>query len=167
MNLPPPPRGYTARMPRQEVARRLRPAGRDTSGRLVRLTPAAARAWQRMQLAARKAGLRLQVISSFRSVARQAALVRAKLRAGESLRRILRVSAYPGHSEHHTGRALDLGAPRGRGLDAAFERTPEFAWLRRHARQFGFGLSYPRGNAHGIAYEPWHWCYRLRPRPRR
>jgi D-alanyl-D-alanine carboxypeptidase len=113
-----------------------------------------------MQLAARKAGVHLRVISSFRSVARQARLVRSKLRAGQTLRRILRVSAYPGHSEHHTGRALDLGASRRRGLSVAFERTPEFAWLRRHAHEFGFRLSYPRGNAHGIAYEPWHWCYR-------
>ena len=26
--------------------------------------------------------------------------------------------------------------------------------------EFGFHLSYPRDNPHGIAYEPWHWCWR-------
>jgi D-alanyl-D-alanine carboxypeptidase len=20
-------------------------------------------------------------------------------------------------------------------------------------------MSYPRGNPHGIVYEPWHWCW--------
>ncbi|MHB8392777.1 MAG: D-alanyl-D-alanine carboxypeptidase family protein, partial [Acidobacteriaceae bacterium] len=27
-----------------------------------------------------------------------------------------------------------------------------------HAGHFGFRLSYPRNNRHGIAYEPWHWA---------
>jgi D-alanyl-D-alanine carboxypeptidase len=45
-------------------------------------------------------------------------------------------------------------------LTAAFARTREFRWLKRHATQFGFHLSYPRGNQQGIAYEPWHWCWR-------
>ncbi|MSU66308.1 MAG: hypothetical protein EXS38_09455 [Opitutus sp.] len=51
----------------------------------------------------------------------------------------------------------------GRKLDfqgAAFENTREFAWLACHARRFGFHLSYPKSNAAGIVYEPWHWCWR-------
>ena len=34
------------------------------------------------------------------------------------------------------------------------------AWLRTNAPRFGFHLSYPRNNPHGIGYEPWHWCWR-------
>ena len=41
-----------------------------------------------------------------------------------------------------------------------FARTPEFRWLKKQAGRFGFQLSYPRNNPHGIAYEPWHWCWR-------
>ncbi|HZX89661.1 MAG TPA: D-alanyl-D-alanine carboxypeptidase family protein, partial [Rudaea sp.] len=26
-------------------------------------------------------------------------------------------------------------------------------------QNYNFHLSFPRGNAHGIAYEPWHWCW--------
>ncbi|HVT32680.1 MAG TPA: D-alanyl-D-alanine carboxypeptidase family protein, partial [Rhodanobacteraceae bacterium] len=43
-------------------------------------------------------------------------------------------------------------------------RSPAFAWLKRHASRFGFRLSYPRRNRHGIAYEPWHWCWHARKR---
>ncbi|HEX2861930.1 MAG TPA: D-alanyl-D-alanine carboxypeptidase family protein, partial [Lacunisphaera sp.] len=89
--------------------------------------------------------------------------VRRKLARGETIDAILKVSAAPGCSEHHTGRALDLGAPNHLRLEASFSRTPEYAWLKKHARRFGFLLSYPRRNSHGINYEPWHWCWHQRP----
>jgi D-alanyl-D-alanine carboxypeptidase len=147
-------------MPRHEEASRLRVVGRDTSGRIARLEPTTARAWQAMRQAAAREGVVLTMVSAYRSITRQTRLVAAKLREGATLRRILRDTAYPGHSEHHTGRAIDIGAREGPGLTVAFARTREFAWLRRHGRKFGFVLSYPRGNRHGIIYEPWHWCYR-------
>ena len=62
-------------------------------------------------------------------------------------------------NEHHTGHALNIGSPNDPDLDEC-ARTDGFRWLRRHAGHFGFHLSYPRGNPHGIAYEPWHWCWR-------
>lgn len=127
--------------------------------RLLRLTPAAARAWRKMQAAAATDGITLLPLSGYRSVARQTAIIRRKLAAGQSIDDILRVSAVPGCSEHHTGRALDLGAPGHLKLEASFARTREFRWLQRHAGNFGFRLSYPRGNRQGIAYEPWHWCW--------
>ncbi len=75
-----------------------------------------------------------------------------------SLTGILTVNAYPGFSEHHTGRAIDIGSPDCPLLTEGFARTKEFAWLQTHARRFRFALSYPLGNRFGIAYEPWHWC---------
>ncbi len=45
-------------------------------------------------------------------------------------------------------------------LEIAFEDTAAFRWLRSNADRFGFRMSYPRGNAGGYQYEPWHWCYR-------
>jgi D-alanyl-D-alanine carboxypeptidase len=112
-----------------------------------------------MQAAAAGEGVRLLPISAYRSVARQAKLVRRKLAAGERIEDVLRLVAAPGCSEHHTGRALDLGSPEDLNLDVDFEKTAEFRWLKRHAAQFGFRLSYPRENRHGISYEPWHWCW--------
>jgi len=29
-----------------------------------------------------------------------------------------------------------------------------------NAGRFGFALSFPRDNAEGYVYEPWHGCYR-------
>ena len=129
-------------------------------GRILRLTPRAAAAWRRMQSAAAKDGVTLLPLSAFRSVSRQTVLIRRKLAAGQTIADILRVNAAPGCSEHHTGRALDLGSPQSMRLTAAFARTREFRWLKRHAAQFGFHLSYPQGNRQGVAYESWHWCWR-------
>lgn len=133
-------------------------------GRPIRLTTPAAAAWHRLRAAAARENLALLPLSGFRSIARQAALIRAKLAAGETLDSILRVVAAPGCSEHHTGRALDLGAPEDTALDEDFARTTAFRWLSTHAAAHGFGLSYPPGNPHGIAYEPWHWCWHPPPK---
>ena len=129
-------------------------------GQLVRLAPRAAAAWRQMRAAAVRDGIVLLPLSGFRSVKRQTALIRAKLAVGQSIENILRLAAAPGFSEHHTGRALDIGSPEHIELDEHFSRTPAYRWLRRSADKFGFHLSYPRGNRHGIAYEPWHWCWR-------
>jgi zinc D-Ala-D-Ala carboxypeptidase len=157
--LPPLPEGYETRMPRCEEARDLRSVGRDSSDREALLALAAADAWLAMHQAAEHEGLILVLVSAFRSIARQRELLESKLASGLPWDEILSVAAYPGFSEHHTGRALDLGAPDNSDLTEDFETTPHFAWLSRNAPRFGFVLSYPRGNPFGIAYEPWHWCF--------
>lgn len=147
-------------LPWQREARRLvsiGPAADD--GRAVRLAPRAAAAWRRMHAAAQRDGVSLLPLSGFRSVTRQIRIVRTKLAAGKAIADILRLVAAPGCSEHHTGRALDLGSPGNLQLATGFARTREFRWLARHARIFGFRLSYPRRNRHRIGYEPWHWCW--------
>lgn len=159
MNLPPPPSGYENRVPRFAEETRLCDVGRDAFGREVRLAVDAAAAWTAMRAEAQQAGVMLLLLSGFRSVERQAEIVRKKLAAGQALADILRVNAYPGFSEHHTGRAVDVGSADCAHLSEAFETTREFAWLCQHAAQFGFKLSYPRDNPHGISYEPWHWCH--------
>jgi D-alanyl-D-alanine carboxypeptidase len=149
----------------QREPRRLTAIGRAADDRrLLRLTPAAARAWRRMEAAATTDGITLLPLSAFRSVRRQTFLIRRKLAQGIPIGAILRVSAVPGCSEHHTGRALDFGTPGHLGLEESFARTAAFRWLRRHAGRFGFRLSYPRHNRQGIAYEPWHWCWHAAPR---
>lgn len=148
------------RLPAQREARNLVAVGRDQRGRGIKLAPRAAAALSRMQAAAAQDGVALQPISGFRSVARQTKIIREKLAAGKNIRVILRFIAAPGCSEHHTGRALDIGAPGEMDMDERFARTAEFRWLQKHAGHFGFHLSYPRKNPHGIGYEPWHWCWR-------
>jgi D-alanyl-D-alanine carboxypeptidase len=105
----------------------------DADGREHRLTLQAAAAWHTMAEAAR----------------------------GVPLDEILSVTAPPGYSEHHTGRAVDVATPgTRRALETEFEETDAFAWLARNAGTFGWELSYQRGNPLGFAYEPWHWCWR-------
>ena len=112
-----------------------------------------------MREVAAEDGVELQIVSAFRSIEYQLGILERKLAHGRNIEEILRVSAAPGYSEHHSGRALDITAPGFAALEEEFEKSPAFAWLKRHAWRFGFRLSYPRRNPHGIAYEPWHWCW--------
>ena len=75
--------------------------------------------------------------------------MRAKLARGQSIDEILSVSAPPGYSEHHSGRAVDVTTDGVRPLELEFEGTAAFTWLSRHAGRFGFSLSYPRQNPYG------------------
>ena len=113
-----------------------------------------------MSADALREGVPLLLVSAFRSVGRQREIVRRKLESGQALSEILKVSAYPGFSEHHTGCAVDVAAPDGPPLTEAFAGTAQFRWLSEHAHEYGFELSYPKGNKQGLAYEPWHWCWR-------
>lgn len=133
-------------------------------GRAFQLTPDAARAWQMLKSAAADDGITLLMVSAFRSVEFQAAIIRRKLEQGLSIGRILTVNAPPGYSEHHSGCAIDIGSPDCPGLGEPFENTAAFAWLSANAVQFGLSLSFPRGNRYGYVYEPWHWCYRAEVR---
>lgn len=134
-------------------------AGFDRYRRPLWLTRAAARAWASMRAAAQRDGIVLEAISGYRSHAYQLGIFERKLARGQTVEQILTVNAAPGYSEHHSGNALDIGAPGEPPAEESFERTPAFDWLARHAAGFGFIMSYPRDNPHGIVYEPWHWRY--------
>ena len=125
----------------------------------LKLIPAAAEQWHAMNAAARDDGVELIVVSAFRSIAHQQGIIDRKVAAGQTVEQILSVSAPPGYSEHHTGRALDLATPGSRALEEEFEDTDAFRWLEKNAHRFGFRLSYPRGNPEGYSYEPWHWAW--------
>ena len=101
----------------------------------------------------------LDAISGYRSHDYQLGIFERKLGRGQSVDEILAVNAAPGFSEHHSGRALDIGTPGEPPAEDTFEATAAFGWLRDNAAADGFVLSYPRDNPHGIAYEPWHWRF--------
>jgi D-alanyl-D-alanine carboxypeptidase len=133
--------------------------GTDLAGREQFMRPDAARAWFELRNAASADGVELQIVSAFRSVEYQADIIRRKRARKQPMKTILEVSAAPGYSEHHTGRALDLSRAGASPLEVDFENTDAFEWLVHNARDHGFHLSYPRGNRHSIAYEPWHWAW--------
>ena len=134
-------------------------AGFDRYRRPLWLVPRAARAWQRMREAAAREAVALEAISGYRSHDYQLGIFERKRARGLELPRILEVNAAPGFSEHHAGDALDIGTPGEPPAEESFERTAAFGWLRRNAAAWGFSMSYPRDNPHGIVFEPWHWRY--------
>ena len=131
-----------------------------SDGREHLLVPAAADAWRAMRAAARADGLEFKIVSAFRGLDRQAEIVRRKLARGLSLAEIFEVSAPPGYSEHHTGRAVDVAMDGAAQLELGFGQTPAFSWLSENANSFSFFLSFPAGNPYGFVYEPWHWCFK-------
>jgi D-alanyl-D-alanine carboxypeptidase len=151
--------GLKRLIPIQTEAARLASIGVDIYQREQRLLPEAAAAWQSMRDFASADGVELQVVSAYRSINYQEGILRRKLEKGQDIEEILRVSAAPGYSEHHTGRAIDITTPGSPVLEEDFEQSEAFTWLVESAGNFGFRMSYPRGNPHGVAYEPWHWAW--------
>ena len=107
-------------------------------------------------------GSAIIAISCHRSITRQAALFCAPSRirdrgyAGQA-----RWIAPPGYSEHATGLSIDFGsrADPQCNLRPCFADTAVGRWLAVNAPRFGFELSFPSGNAQGVAHEPWHYRY--------
>jgi D-alanyl-D-alanine carboxypeptidase len=146
-------------LPSYQEAVDLVPVGLDVAGRPQRLHPEAAVAWREMLRSAKADGVVLLLVSGFRSVDQQRQIFERKLRAGQTLQAILAVNVPPGFSQHHTGTAVDLGTPGSTDLLEDFEGTAAFRWLRAHAQDHGFWLTYTRGNSSGVAFEPWHWAF--------
>lgn len=105
---------------------------------------------------------KISPVSGFRSNPEQRALFEQSLRENgtEFTERFV---AKPGHSEHQTGLAIDLGR-KSSGID--FIR-PDFPYhgicqtFRDRALAYGFIERYPEGKERltGIAHEPWHFRY--------
>lgn len=134
-------------------------AGFDRYRRPLWLHLRAARAWTHLREAALRDDVVLEAISGYRSHDYQLGIFERKLARGLGVDEILTVNAAPGYSEHHSGLALDIGAPDEPPAEESFEHTPAFAWLCSNAAGHGFVMSYPRDNPHGIVYEPWHWAF--------
>ena len=154
--------GRVRKLRLQREPAQLIPIGPDIHGRTQWLQPRAARALARMREAAACANVQLQIVSAFRSTEYQLGIIERKRARGLNMDEILRVSAAPGYSEHHSGRCVDFTTAGFTALEEEFERSRAFRWLQRNATGYGFTLSYPRGNPHGIVHEPWHWCWHAR-----
>ena len=97
--------------------------------------------------------------SAFRSIAGQQTIFNDNVRRWGRTGALLWASR-PGHSEHHTGLAFDLGIRRS-GLIEVFEGTGSYAWIPRNSHNYGFILRYPRGKTAitQTNFEPWHYRY--------
>jgi D-alanyl-D-alanine carboxypeptidase len=121
-----------------------------------------AAALQKMINDAAAQGINFNLQSGYRSHDFQASLYNGYVRAqGQAVAD--RQSARPGHSEHQTGLAADLGGTTRPSCDveACFADTEEGKWLAANGYKYGFIIRYPadKESVTGYLYEPWHIRY--------
>ncbi len=130
-------------------------------------------AWSAWKEAALQAGHRLFFASGYRSVDHQQVnfnhtyeshLING-LTEEEALKRTKEYLTEPGHSEHHTGLALDIVDEEwivaGNGLVPEYDTQASQQWLTDTMADYGFILRYPAGKEDitNIQYESWHFRY--------
>lgn len=127
-----------------------------SSGRQV--TESTKQAFERLQQDAAEAGVSIRDTSAYRSIAYQEQVYDRYLQK-DSHDQVDTYSSRPGHSDHHTGEAIDLVGPKGDLTD--FTGTPEAAWVAENAWKYGFIVRFPKGqeDVTGYMYEPWHIRY--------
>jgi LAS superfamily LD-carboxypeptidase LdcB len=109
------------------------------------LNPQAKAAFAAMTAAAASQGITLRVSSSYRSFEHQKRLFDRSDKSGHWV-------AAPGHSEHQTGLAFDVGTKGySGGKSGNFGRSPAYRWLQENGYRYGFVQS--------MSWEPWHWHY--------
>ena len=134
--------------------------GVPTLGNDVLLRREAAEHLGRLVSAAAADGEELVVASAYRSyVDQQVSYARLMSIYGTDAGEM---SAYPGHSQHQLGTAVDFtNAAASYEVWQPFGNTSASWWLREHAPEYGFVLAYPHGKATetGYRWEPWHYRY--------
>lgn len=124
-----------------------------------KITKEANDAYVSMWNAAKDAGYKLIVNSSYRNYKEQEDVYESiKISKGE--READKVAARPGHSEHQTGLAIDVFEINNQ-LTGTFKDSPAYTWLKENAHFYGFIERYPEDKEYltGYSFESWHWRY--------
>ena len=133
------------------------------AGDEIKVRDDCAEAFKNMQTAAKKDGVKIRIVSGYRSSEYQIQIFKRKFKnskgkeiypSDEQMKARLKYSAPSGFSEHHTGLAVDIN-----DTEERFKNTKASKWLNVHAKEYGFELSFPENNVQGLGYEPWHWRY--------
>ena len=106
-----------------------------------------------MYNAAKREDLGLVINSAYRSYQTQVKLCdEYKALYGQSY--VDRYVAYPGHSEHQTGLAFDIGSTTSR----VFADSEEYKWVLDNAHKYGFIIRFTTKEQKitGFRNEPWH-----------
>ena len=110
-------------------------------------------------------GIQTELISVYRTVPQQEATFQRYL-TNFGLEYANKYVAKPGHSEHHTGLAIDVGVllPDGkltRTIEELLAVNDLFLIIQAKLPKYGFILRYPKGKetATKIGYESWHFRY--------
>ena len=114
-----------------------------------------------MAAAAKAAAAPIAVQSAYRSFETQQEVFAGWV-AFHGRERALQLSARPGHSEHQLGIGVDFKtAGGGDPFTGDWQLTVAGKWMKAHAWEYGFVMSYPRGKLDVTCYdfEPWHFRY--------
>lgn len=126
-----------------------------------KLREEATNALEEMIQASEEAGLKVRVLSAYRSYAEQESLYSYYYNTyGEEW--ASEIDDHPGASEHQLGLAVDLTQEYSNcDLQACFADTEVYAWLSKHAYEYGFIERYPeeKKEVTGIIYSSWHYRY--------
>ncbi len=147
---------------KEAATNQLTTIGRASDGYEIKLRDTAAKSYLSMEAAAKADGVDFVVISGFRTISEQQQLFfEISKQRNQTPAQRAKVSAPPGHSEHHTGYAMDIGdaSVPSANLSTSFEQTAAFQWLQNNAAKYGFEMSFPPNNPQGVMYEPWHWRF--------
>ena len=143
----------------------------------IPLAKKAGKAFEKMQKAAKKEGIVLEIVSGYRSYDRQKAIWNRKYKANEAaglspeenIKKIIEYSTLPGTSRHHWGTEADIidGSKPKVGDVLVAEKfheqgpyVPLKKWMDLHAHKYGFYLPYTQQPGRkGFYYEPWHYSY--------
>ncbi len=151
--------------PKMYASAALRPPNMPLKGSInaenMKINSAAAEALETLVTEAQAEGLNFTLISGYRSYNTQKTIYDSEVKGfGQAIADT--ESARPGHSEHQTGWALDLGRSDGKcEIEACFADTPEGQWLAANAHTYGFIIRYAKDKTDvtGYIYEPWHLRY--------
>ena len=125
------------------------------------MRPEAAEALGRLFQAAEADGIKLGVVSGYRSYGTQKSIHAKKVaQRGKATAEL--TSAPPGKSEHQLGLAVDVScASINYRLNAIFSKTEEGQWVEEHCAEYGFIIRYRAEwqRITGYKVEPWHIRY--------
>jgi len=116
----------------------------------------AAQAFIKMHEAAKQINLNITAYGTYRSISTQHAIWNNAVNSGRTIEDVDSLNSRGGHSEHHTGLAVDVVLNSYSVLN-----TGEYEWYKDKAHEYGFIIRYPEGKEHitGYNYEPWHLRY--------
>lgn len=124
---------------------------------------------KKMLADAKSAGLKMDVISAYRSYDDQKGVFNDTMQnwvnQGDSMfdayNETKKSVAVPGYSEHALGLAMDIVSQDYTKLDNKEADTKEAKWLAENAYKYGFILRYPADKTKitKIVFEPWHYRY--------
>lgn len=141
----------------------------------MKLQERAAKPWQDMVAAAEKEGIGLELTAAYRSADEQRDIFMSRLKLdGIAVNRIasgiydrqmdavLKSTAVPAYSRHHTGYTVDIGCEN--QPYAVFDATSCFEWLSadnyKNAKTYGWIPSYPDGaGKQGPDPESWEYVW--------